>query len=69
MSRCPACPDRQLQQELNARGEKITIIFITARADESVRKHLIAQGAVECLFKPFSEQGLRAALDAALRKS
>ena len=54
---------------LNARGEKIKIIFITARADEGVRKHLIAQGAVECLFKPFSEQGLRAALDAALRKS
>ena len=65
----PGMSGPQLQQVLNSRGEKIKIIFITARADESVRKQLIAQGAVECLFKPFSEQGLRAALDAALRKS
>ena len=65
----PGMSGPQLQQELNARGENIKIIFITARADEGVRKHLIAQGAVDCLFKPFSEQGLRTALDAALRKS
>ena len=62
----PGMTGPQLQQVLNARGEKIKIIFITARADENVRRHLIAQGAVDCLIKPFSEQGLRAALDAAL---
>ena len=65
----PGMTGPELQQELNARGETIEIIFITARADESVRRHLIAQGAVDCLLKPFSEQALRAALDAALRLS
>ena len=44
-------------------------MFITARADEAVRRQLIARGAVECLFKPFSEQQLRGALDAALQGS
>jgi DNA-binding response OmpR family regulator len=47
----------------------IPTIFITARADECVRERLLKQGAVECLFKPFSEQQLRAALDAALRQT
>jgi FixJ family two-component response regulator len=55
-----------LQHELTVRGHAIRIIFITARGDEVLRRQLIAGGAVECLFKPFSEQGLKAALDAAL---
>jgi FixJ family two-component response regulator len=63
----PGMSGPELQQELTLRGQAIPIIFITARADESVRERLLAQGAVECLFKPFSEQQLRAALDAALR--
>jgi FixJ family two-component response regulator len=50
----------ELQQELTRRGQLIPIIFITARADEAVRQQLLVQGAVECLFKPFSEQQLRA---------
>jgi FixJ family two-component response regulator len=67
-----AMPDMsgpELQQELAARGLAIPIIFITARADDGVREQLIEQGAVECLFKPFSEDQLRAALDTALRGS
>ena len=57
-----------LQQQLGARGRGIPIIFITARADEALRKRLLARGAVACLLKPFSEQELRAALDAALTR-
>jgi hypothetical protein len=34
-----------------------------------VRQQLIAQGAVACVFKPFSEQELKAVLDAALSGS
>src|SRR5262245_20524564 len=62
----PGMSGPELQNELRRRGQDIRIIFITARADEAVRQHLLRQGAVECLFKPFSEQELRAALDAAL---
>jgi FixJ family two-component response regulator len=56
-----------LQQELLARGEEIPIVFITAVADEAVRTRMLERGAVECLFKPFSETALLAALDAAFR--
>ena len=56
-----------LQQELGRRRQQIPIVFITAQADEAVRPHLLAQGAVECLFKPFSETALRDALNAAFR--
>lgn len=63
----PGMSGPQLQHELRCRGQHLRIIFITALADENVRQHLLGQGAVECLFKPFSEQQLRAALDAALQ--
>lgn len=56
----------ELQRELARRGAKIPIIFITAHADETVRPTLLEQGAVECLFKPFSETALLDALQAAL---
>jgi FixJ family two-component response regulator len=62
----PGMTGPELQQELRLRGSPIAIIFITARADQSLRQQLLARGAVDCLFKPFSEQQLRTALDAAL---
>src|ERR1700741_4750089 len=62
----PGISGPELQQGLTRRGHRMKIIFITARADEMVRRQLIAKGAVACLFKPFSEQDLKAALDAAL---
>lgn len=63
----PGMSGPQLHRELTLRGRQIATIFITARVDEATRRQLIEQGAVDCLFKPFSEQQLRAALDAALR--
>jgi FixJ family two-component response regulator len=62
----PGMSGPELQRELSLRGHHTPIIFITARANQNVRQHLIARGAVDCLFKPFSEQQLRTALDAAL---
>jgi FixJ family two-component response regulator len=56
-----------LQRELTLRGQEIPIIFITASTDKSVRTRLLEQGAVECLFKPFSDTALLDALNAALR--
>jgi FixJ family two-component response regulator len=57
----------ELQQELIRRSQTIPTIFITANRDKSIRPRLLGQGAVECLFKPFSDTALQEALNAALR--
>ncbi|HEX2342285.1 MAG TPA: response regulator [Vicinamibacterales bacterium] len=62
----PGMSGPDLQQELIRRRLKIPIVFITANGDKAVRPRLLAQGAVECLFKPFSEAALLDALNAAL---
>ena len=63
----PGMSGPELQQELIRQAQGIPIVFITASGDESVRLRLLAQGAVECLFKPFSEAALLDALNSALR--
>ena len=62
----PGMTGPELQRELLRRGSQIPVIFITAHADDTVRPALLEQGAVECLFKPFSETALLEALQAAL---
>ena len=62
----PGMTGPDLQHELMLRGPKIPIVFITAHKDEAVRPRLLQQGAVDCLFKPFSETALLDALNAAL---
>jgi FixJ family two-component response regulator len=57
-----------LQQELTERRQKIPIVFITGLGDGSVRPRLLADGAVDCLVKPFSEAALLDAVRAALRR-
>jgi CheY-like chemotaxis protein len=56
-----------LQQELKRHRQEIPIVFITAQRDEAVRSRMLEQGAVECLFKPFSDTALLQALNLALR--
>ena len=63
----PGMSGPDLQQELIRRRQEIPIVFITAQDDETVRPLLLARGAVECLFKPFSEAALLDALNTALR--
>src|SRR3989475_4041036 len=63
----PGISGPDLQRELRRRRQEIPIVFITAHEDETVRPRLLEQGAVECLFKPFSETALLAALNTALR--
>ena len=65
----PGMSGPDLRQELTLRRQEIPIIFITGHADKSVRRRLLEQGAVECLFKPFSETALLQALNDALRVS
>jgi FixJ family two-component response regulator len=62
----PGMSGPELQRELTLTGQAIPVIFITAQSDRTVRVRLRRQGAIECLFKPFSEQELRVALTAAL---
>jgi FixJ family two-component response regulator len=64
----PGMSGPDLQRELKRRGQKIPIVFITAHGDAAtMRARLIEQGAVECLFKPFSDTALRDAVEAAFR--
>jgi FixJ family two-component response regulator len=63
----PGMTGPDLQRELKLRGQKVPIIFMTARKNDTVRPKVIEQGAVECLFKPFSETALLDALNAALQ--
>jgi len=63
----PGMSGPELQQELARRGDTMPIIFITAHRDDAVCQRVLALGAVDCLFKPFSDTALLGALKAALR--
>lgn len=65
----PGMNGTDLQRELKRRHKRIPIVFITARGDETVRPRMLEQGAVECLFKPFSDTALLRAVNLALRAS
>ena len=62
----PGMSGPDLRRELTLRRHHIPVVFITAVADETLRPRLLEQGAVACLFKPFSQTSLREALNAAL---
>jgi FixJ family two-component response regulator len=61
----PGMSGPELQSEL-ANRRRIPIIFITATVDKVIRSQVLAAGAIDFLYKPFSEEALLKALDAAL---
>ena len=63
----PGMSGPELQRELRRRGGSIPVVFITAHGDETMRPRLLEQGAVDCLFKPFTETALLSAIGSALR--
>lgn len=63
----PGMTGPDLQRELKLLRQQIPIVFVTAQRDEPMRLRLLNQGAVECLFKPFSDTELLRALKSALR--
>ena len=63
----PGMSGPELQRELIRRRRVVPIVYITAQGDDTLRPRLLAQGAVECLLKPFSEGDLLAALNTALK--
>lgn len=54
----PGMSGPELQRELKLRRRAIRIVCITARRDETIRPRVLEQGAVKCLFKPFSDTAL-----------
>src|SRR5271154_3091411 len=62
----PGMSGPELQRELKLRRQEIPIVFITAQREEKVRPQVLEQGAIECLFKPFSDTALLEAINSAL---
>jgi FixJ family two-component response regulator len=58
----PGMTGPDVQRELKKRGSNVPIIFITALREESIRKRVIEQGAVDVVLKPFNETALREGL-------
>jgi len=62
----PGMSGPELKRELDHRQLAVPVIFMTANRDEALRARMLKNGAVECLFKPFSDTALRDALRKAL---
>jgi FixJ family two-component response regulator len=62
----PAMNGLDLQQELKSRGKKIPITFITAQKDEDIHQQSLNEGAVDFLYKPFSDTASLDALNVAV---
>jgi FixJ family two-component response regulator len=62
----PGMSGPELQRELKLSRREIPIVFITASREETIRPQVLEQGAIECLFKPFSDTALLEAVNSAL---
>jgi FixJ family two-component response regulator len=67
--RMPGMNGIDLQHQIVAANWRIPIIFITSHADDDARARALKAGAVAFLYKPFREEELLDALDAALKHS
>jgi FixJ family two-component response regulator len=67
--RLPGMNGLELQRRIDAAKWRIPIIFITSHADGDARARALEAGAVDYLFKPFREEQLLDAIDAALKHS
>ena len=67
--RLPGMNGLELQRQLGVMHWRIPIIFVTAYADDDVRAHALAAGAIAVLSKPCREADLLHAIDAALKHS
>jgi FixJ family two-component response regulator len=67
--RMPGMNGLDLQRQMVAANWRIPIIFITSHADDGARARALEAGAVAFLYKPFREEELLTAIDAALKHS
>jgi FixJ family two-component response regulator len=63
----PGMNGLQLQSHLSLAGHRIPVIFITSCFDERTRTLARLAGAVDVLYKPFSDKALLNAIDRAVR--
>lgn len=67
--RMPGMSGFELQRQLAAAGSHLPIIFISAHADDDPKTKALEAGAVAFLYKPFYEEELLNAINAALKNS
>ena len=67
--RMPGMSGPELQRQMAVANSPIPIIFITAHEDDAQRTQVLEAGAVAFLHKPFYEEELLNAIDAALKDS
>jgi FixJ family two-component response regulator len=67
--RMPRMSGLEFQQHLATIQCPIPLIFITAHGDEEARARALRAGAVDFLYKPFSEDVLLSAIQSALHAS
>ena len=67
--RMPGMNGLDLQRQMVADKCQIPIIFVTSHADDHARVRAFEAGAVDFLSKPFREEELLNAIDAALKHS
>ena len=67
--RLPGMNGLELQRRIAGANWRIPIIFITSHADGDARARALEAGAVDYLYKPFREEQLLNAIDAAIKHS
>ena len=67
--RMPGMSGLDLQRQMVATNWRIPIIFVTSHANDDARARALKAGAVAFLYKPFREEELLNAIDAALKRS
>jgi FixJ family two-component response regulator len=67
--RMPGMSGLELQRQMAVANSHIPIIFITAHEDDAQRSRALEAGAVAFLHKPFYEEELLNAIEAALKES
>lgn len=65
--RMPGMDGLELRRQLLLSNRDIPTVFITAHGNASARLEALDDGAVDYLFKPFSEQALLNAINGALK--
>jgi FixJ family two-component response regulator len=66
--RMPGMSGLELQRRLSVDNYKIPIVFISAHGDAGEKMQALQAGAVDFLYKPFSENVLLKAVQSALKR-